>query len=157
MIELIAAHQASFWGLLGLLLLAIEVLAFGMASGLLLFAGIGALLTGMLMVLGIVPDDRLALGVGLFGLCTLASVALLFKPLRRMQQQGQPTASDSDLVGLTFALGEALAADHPARHSFSGIEWRVELAEAAAGQQLEAGMRVRVVEVQVGCFRVVPA
>jgi len=154
MIDYINAHQATFWFILGLAMLAIEVLAFGMASGVLLFAGIGAILTGALMGLGILPATWLA-GIAGFAICSSASAVLLWKPLKRIQDNTvvshKPT---SDLVGHSFRLEQAISLTSPGKTRFSGIEWRVEIADDAGDEQIDAGEKVEVVSVDAGLFRV---
>lgn len=154
MIAYFNAHQTTFWFMIGFALLVIEVLAFGMGSGVLLFAGIGALLTGALMGLGILPATWLA-GIAGFAIGSSASAVLLWKPLKHIQDNTavsqKPT---SDLIGHTFRLEQEISPATPGTTRYSGIEWRVELADNADDDRIEAGASVEVVSVDAGLFRV---
>jgi len=50
------AHQVEFWFALGAVALIIEITILGAGSFVLLFMGIGALATGLLMALGLLPE-----------------------------------------------------------------------------------------------------
>jgi hypothetical protein len=154
MIAYLNAHLATFWFLLGFILLAIEVLAFGMASGVLLFAGIGAVLTGGLMSLGLLPGTWLA-GIGGFAVCSSASAVLLWKPFKRIQDNTTVSHTPtSDLIGHTFRLQQPISHVAPGTTRYSGIEWRVELDDAVAEKEIAMGEKVEVVSVDAGIFRV---
>lgn len=84
MIEYIQSHQSGFWITAGFILLAAEALVFGFATIIILFAGIGALITGLLMTVGVLPETWIA-GVSSFGLSTGIVSILLWKPMRRLQ------------------------------------------------------------------------
>jgi len=157
LIEYFNEHQAAFWVTAGFVILAVEVLAFGLASGVLLFAGIGALATGGLIWLGIVPHTWIA-GIACFAVTTAASALALWKPLKNFQGVGdvipEPT---SDLIGHQFRLDESISVSKPGTTRFSGVEWRVEVADKAGVETIDAGKKVSVVSIDAGIFRVTPA
>ncbi len=153
---MITDHIAEAWLAVGFILLAVELIAFGMASGVLLFAGIGALITGGLLWFGLLPP--LWSGAVLaFGGVTALSVLLLWGPFKRLQSERRvdhrPT---SDLIGLRFRLDREVTAASPGTTRYSGVDWRVEIAADAAQQTIAAGSEVEVVTVDVGLFRVRP-
>ena len=157
MIEYFDANQPAFWFTVGFLLLAIELLAFGFATGLLLFAGIGGLVTGALMWLGIVPHTWLA-GTATFGISSVLSAVLLWKPLLRLQNPGPPAKDNSsDFVGLEFKLKQDVTHQSPGKTRYSGIEWRVELADDIQIDRIDAGQKVTVTSIDVGVLRVKPS
>lgn len=156
MIEYFSSNPASFWFLLGFLLLAIEVVAFGFSSGVLLFGSFGALITGALFWLGVLPQTWL-LGIAVFTISSALCAALLWKPLKKMQsgaEMGQDRSSD--LIGHEFRLTDDVSLTNPGSTRYSGIEWRVELDDQSKEQVLTTGTKVRVSQVQVGVFIVAP-
>ncbi len=158
MIDYFDANQQTFWFAVGFALLVIEALAFGFTSGVVLFAGIGALATGLLFWAGLLPASWAA-GIGSFGLCSALSALLLWKPLLRLQSQKGLTGHDlsSDFIGHEFRLGQTITHAAPGKTQYSGIEWRVEIDDSAAVEQIEVGTKVAVASIDVGVFRVRPA
>lgn len=154
MIEYLHSHQAQFWIAFGFLLLALEVLLLGFSTIILFFAGLGALATGLFMLAGILPTSWIA-GVAGFGISTGLLGVLLWKPLRQLQDRTpakrQPT---SDLIGYRFVLDQDISATQPGKHRYSGVEWKVELANGSDLPELKAGDQVLVDSVDVGIFRV---
>jgi len=156
MMEIIEQHLDTAWFLLGFLLLGIEIVAFGMASGVLLFAGIGALMTGGLLWSGIVPETWIG-SLATFSICTLASAALLWQPLKRIQAgSGNSPQPTSDLIGYTFRLEQEVTRSAPGQIRYSGVQWRVEIDHAAGVEIIADGELVEVVTVDAGLFRVRP-
>lgn len=149
-------NQATIWLALGFLLLAIEAIAFGFASGVLLFGSLGALLTGALLWLSIVPDSFIA-AVACFAVSTALLALVLWGPLKRLQS-GAELGHDrsSDLIGHSFMLSSDASHDSPGVQKYSGINWRVEPAQNLSNVTLGAGTRVVVSAVSVGVFYVEP-
>ena len=126
-LDYINHHHGEFWVAVGFLLLAIEVLVMGMASGVLLFAGLGALATGILIQVGVLPETWVA-GVSSLGISSGVITILLWKPLRRIQGNRAPGKdTSSDLIGLEFVAEQDVTALTPGSQRYSGIQWRVEL------------------------------
>lgn len=156
-LDYINHHHGEFWVAVGFLLLAIEVLVMGMASGVLLFAGLGALATGILIQVGVLPETWVA-GVSSLGISSGVITILLWKPLRRIQGNRAPGKdTSSDLIGLEFVAEQDITALTPGSQRYSGIQWRVELDKDAGVEAVRAGERVVVTSVDVGVFRVKPA
>lgn len=155
--ETILANQATVWFVLGFVLLAIELIAFGFAIGVLLFGGLGALLTGLIVWLNIIPDSFMV-SVACFALSTALITVILWKPLKKLQS-GSELGNDrsSDLIGHTFTLDSDVSTGAHGNHKFSGINWRVEPSEELPPETIEAGTKVKVAAVSVGVFFVEPA
>ncbi len=152
--DYIVNHQAEFWMLLGFLFLIVEV-STGFVTGVFLFAGIGAIITGLLMMLGILPESWIA-GISSTGIASGLSVALLWKPLKKLQ--GSKTLekdNSSDLVGHQFELTSNLDQNTSSNISYSGVNWRVELDNTSEKKSLLQGEQVVVSSVEVGVFKVV--
>ena len=153
--EFISQYQPQFWLLCGFILLAIEATAFGFTSGVLLFAGAGALLTAALMTVGLVPIDWSA-GVTSFALLSGISAGLLWQPLKRLQRETPDERNtSSDFVGHAFELSEEITKTKPGVTRYSGVEWKVKIdGHETDVQSIAQGRRVIVTSIDVGCFHV---
>lgn len=154
MIEYINNNLSGFWIALGFAMLAAEVLLFGFTTIIFLFAGLGALATGLLMMAGILPETWIA-GTACFGITTGLSSGLLWKPLKKMQDKSIPDRKpQGDLVGLEFVLEQDINATNPGNYRYSGINWKVEIDRSCEPTSLSKGQRVEVVSADVGLFKV---
>jgi membrane protein implicated in regulation of membrane protease activity len=155
MVDYINNHLSGFWIALGFVLLAAEVLLFGFTTIIFLFAGLGALLSGLLMNLGVIPETWIA-GTACFGIATGVSSAVLWKPLMKMQDKSSAQQKpSSDLIGLEFVLSEDISTTAPGSYRYSGIDWRVEIDASSDVDALAKGSRVVVVTVAVGVLSVI--
>jgi membrane protein implicated in regulation of membrane protease activity len=152
--DYIVGHQAEFWLFFGFAMLAIEVVT-GFTTGVFLFAGLGALTTGLLMSFAVLPETWIA-GVACTGISSGIITALLWKPLKNLQGN-RPTEKDnsSDLIGHEFVLDTDISVTQPGTTSYSGINWKVEIDKNAGVDKISAGQRVVVSSVEVGVFKVV--
>lgn len=157
-VDYINSHQAEFWIAAGFLLLVLEVAVMGLSTGVLLFGGLGALITGLLMSVGIINETWTA-GVAGTGICTGIITGLLWVPFKRLQKDGRPKKDNSsDFIGMDFVLDEDISQGAPVKYKYSGVEWRVEIDRAASDEtSLSAGSVVEVTSVDAGIFRVKPA
>ncbi|MEM7291804.1 MAG: NfeD family protein [Pseudomonadota bacterium] len=157
MIDFINSNMAGFWIAVGCLLLALEILVLGFSTVIFMFAGIAAILTGLLVLAGVLPPTWIATAAST-GILTGATGVLLWKPFKAMQEGEQPPAGhSSDLIGLEFVLAQDVTRLAPGKHRYSGVDWRVELARSVSEETLAAGSLVSVAEVDAGVFRVTPA
>lgn len=155
MIEYINNHLSEFWIALGFALLAAEVLLFGFTTIIFLFAGLGALTSGLLMSVGLIPETWIA-GTASFGIATGIISALLWKPLMSMQNRAEPPKKPtSDIVGLEFVLMDDITTTSPGSHRYSGVDWQVEIDRSSEASEISKGDHVRVASVEVGVLRVV--
>jgi len=154
MVEYFDVNQHAFWFALGFLLLAVEALVFGFATGVVLFSGIGALITGGLMWSGWLPSTWLA-GIATFGLGSFLSALLLWKPLMKMQR-GNENHKDrsSDFIGHEFRLENLITTSAPGKTRYSGVEWRVEIDDSAGVEPINTGEKVVVTSIDAGVFYV---
>jgi len=158
MIEYIQTHQPGFWITAGFVMLSAEVLLFGFTTIILLFGGLGALITGLLMMFGPLPETWIA-GTACFGITTGIVSTLLWRPLKSMQDDSRmsPQQPSSDLIGYEFVLQQAVTSRQPGTYRYSGVDWKVEIDAGTGIDSLEAGRRVAVSSVDAGIFRVRPA
>jgi membrane protein implicated in regulation of membrane protease activity len=153
MIDYINMHQSGFWIATGFALLAAEVLLFGFTTIIFLFAGLGAIVTGLAMMFGVLPETWTA-GIACFGITTGFVSALLWKPLKNMQDSNVPKKQhSSDFIGYEFVLQQDVTISHHGQHRYSGVDWKVEL-DTSAGNRLSAGQKVVVSSIDAGVLRV---
>ncbi len=154
MMEYISSNFPAYWIALGFALLAIEVLVFGFSTIILLFAGIGAVTTGLLMSVGVLPETWTA-GLASFGIATGISAALLWRPMQKLQNSSaSKSGQSSDFIGIDFILTQDISVTEPGKHPYSGVEWRVEIDKDSEHDSLMKGDRVEVTSVDAGIFRV---
>lgn len=154
--EVVLENQATIWLTIGFILLGIEVVAFGFASGVLLFGSLGALVTGAVLWFELLPNNYIS-GVSCFAVSTAVITALLWIPLRKMQS-GAELGNDrsSDIIGHTFIAETDISRSEHGAHKYSGISWRVEPSRELQKLPIKAGTQVRVSAVSVGVFFVEP-
>lgn len=154
MLEYINNNLSGFWIAIGFTMLAAEVLLFGFTTIIFLFAGLGALITGLLMEADILPQTWIA-GTSCFGITTGICSAILWKPLKKMQDAATPQKRQkSDIVGYEFVLAEDITAALPGKYRYSGIDWKVEIDHSSGIDSIAKGERVVVTSVDVGVLRV---
>lgn len=155
-IDYINQHQGEFWIAFGFTVLAVEVLFFSMTTIVLMFSGLGALVTGLMMLVGLLPETWLV-GIAGFGINSAIITTLLWKPLRHLQGKRTPNRDrSSDFIGLEFVLEQDVTAHTPSRLRYSGVDWRVEIDSEVEADLIPAGQRVAVSSVDVGIFRIKP-
>lgn len=153
--EYINTHQAEFWIILGFILLSIEV-ATGMVTGILLFGSLGSIITGLLMLAGIL-DETWQVGIASTAICAAIVTLALWKPLKNLQNKSVETKDNSsDLIGYEFTLKEDISLLSPGSTRYSGIEWKVEIDTHTDIENITSGSKVKVSSVEVGKFFVKP-
>jgi len=154
-INALSSNQATFWFSLGFLLLVMDILAFGMASGVLLFSSVGALITGALLWFGIIPSTWVY-SIASFAISSTVATFALWMPLKAMQS-GAKLGNDrsSDLIGHQFRVDSNISRTEDGKHRYSGMDWRVRISEDSNEDSIASGSRVRVAGVDAGIFYVV--
>ncbi|RDL45182.1 NfeD family protein [Marinomonas piezotolerans] len=140
----IATYLVEALAILGLVLLAIEVLVLGISTFVLLFAGLGLLLTSLSMYMEWIPTtwQWALIATTIF---TLLTSIVLWPIMKRAQQTSEHKTVNSDLIGHTFVLPEDVAPDKQVTYRFSGIEWRL-----ISSEPIAKSTQVEVVNLQVG-------
>jgi membrane protein implicated in regulation of membrane protease activity len=135
---------------LGIAMLAIEVGLLGFSVFILFFLGLASITTGLLMVLGLLPQTLVAAfgGVALLG---LLYAVVLWKPLKNMQNSGAQAEVKGDFIGYHFVLAGNCGPNDYSVHRMSGVDWNVR-SEAP----LATGTEVEVIRVEVGLLTVRP-
>ena len=136
--------------ILGVIALIIEVAILGFATFVLFFVGLSLVFSGGLIYAGLLEANWLtALWVN--ALLTAALAALLWKPLKRLQDSRESTEVHSDFAELTFTLEQDVDTQGGYKYAYSGIEWQVK-----SQHPLVKGTSVKVVKKEVGVFWVEP-
>ena len=141
-------HDYFLFALAGICLL-IELSVLGL-TGPLLFIAIGCLVTGLLITLKITNDYHVELV--LVALISLASAAILWNPLKKIQDKERGPETSSDMVGKILPV-TALITQHDGRVSYSGIEWLARL-DSSSSDAIEPGNKVKVTGVDGTIFLV---
>ncbi|MHA2940017.1 NfeD family protein [Vibrio sp. RC27] len=146
--DYILSNLAQSYVVIGLLLLAIEVLVLGFSTFVLIFVGIGMIAVGVLMFLGVFPETVMN---SLLATAIISTLVALFswKPMKRLQNKVDSTKTTNDMIGHRFFLTDELLVGHRVNHRYSGIEWKVK-----AKQPIEAGTEVQIVHMEVGLLTV---
>lgn len=146
--EYILLHLPQSLIVLGLILLAIEVMVLGFSTFVLFFIGVGTIITGALMAIGFIPETIL---MSLLATAILSTLIALFswKPMKRMQNKVDEKQVNNDVIGHQFILTNELAIGKTITHRYSGINWQVK-----AKQHLLAGIEVKIIAMEVGLLTV---
>lgn len=115
------------WYLIAGISFVVELSIMGL-SGPLLFFAIASLSTGILVSIGIIEGwQSEILSVGLL---TALVAALLWKPLKSLQNSKDKTDNSSDMVGLQVPVSAEITAI-AGTIRYSGINWQARLADEA--------------------------
>jgi len=144
----IVSHLPQTLVVIGLILLAIEVLVLGFSTFVLFFIGIGTIVTAGLMASGLIPTTGLT---ALLATAIIAAIVALlsWKPMKRIQNKVDVKQIDNDIIGQRFFLSEALPFAQAITQRYSGIDWQVR-----AKQALPAGTEVKIIKMEVGLLTV---
>jgi len=132
----------------GLILLAIEVLVLGFSTFVLFFIGIGSIASAGLMALGLIPITGLTALLATAIIATIVAI-VSWKPMKRIQNKVEIKQIDNDIIGQHFFLAEALPLGQAITHRYSGIDWQVR-----AKINLSAGTEVKIIKMEVGLLTV---
>lgn len=134
----------SLWLLVGAMLVVAEAFV---APGVgLLFAGIGAIIAGLLIGFGLLPADNLVLQFAVFFAFTAATAALLWKKIKGFRQ-GKETYSN--IVGDGAVVeSDALKKGMDGKIKWSGTMMKARLIENAVVPQISKGAEVIIEELR---------
>ncbi|MCJ8312283.1 MAG: NfeD family protein [Saccharospirillaceae bacterium] len=112
----------------------IELSVMGL-SGPLFFFAIATLLTGILSSLGILNNWQIE--IASVGVLTTVSAVVLWKPLKKFQNQGGGPDTSSDMIGKTVPSASEIT-KVSGHIRFSGINWNARLDESESESIAEA-------------------
>lgn len=143
---------SAIWLLTGAALLALE--AFGFPGVGFLFAGLGAILVGLLVELGLIATEALVAQWAVFFLATALSAILLWQKLKRWRLNPE-SPQYSNIVGTEAMVTQTLIADLEGQVKWSGTLMRARLAPGTVAELL-AGAPVIVRQVDGNVLIVAP-
>ena len=146
--EYILSHLSQSFIVLGLILLAIEVLVFGFSTFVLFFIGVGAIASGVLMMMGLVPETVLN-SVLATAIISIVVALVSWKPMKSIQNKVEVSHVDNDMIGHRFLLSDDLPVGKTVTHRYSGIDWQVK-----AKTELAMGTEVEITNIEVGILTV---
>ena len=149
--DLISQNLPQALMVIGIIALIIEVTVLGLSTIILLFLGLSLLTSGLLMVAGVLPETITA-ALWSNTIITAVLALLLWKPMKRMQENVDSKQINSDFADLTFVLAEDVSDKEITTHQYSGISWQLK-----STQPISAGTKVIVVKKEVGVMWVAPA
>lgn len=146
--DLLTDNLAETLVVIGLALLAIEIVVLGFSTFVLFFVGVAAVFSGFLMYIGLIPDTMLnaLLSVGIF---TAVTAFFAWKPLRNMQNDVESKHVEGGLVGHSFVLDDDVSPSQNPNYRYSGIEWKL-----TSEEEIKAGTEVEVAQADVGVFHI---
>lgn len=130
----------------GIALLIIEVAILGFATFVLFFMGCSMIITGVLMLIGVL-DATYITAFWSNALVTAILAALLWKPLKKSQQNSDADKETPTTIDHQFVLEDDADAQGLTHHQYSGIQWKVK-----SQQPLTKGTLVKVVRAEVGAL-----
>ena len=143
-------YQPQIFVSIGVVLIIIESMVLGMSTGILLIAGVGAILTGAVTQFFYSPDTFASI-LATYALSTIVSAVVVWPILQRMNRDlDNRSVNQSDFVGQTLILEQTLSAGKPVKQRFSGVDWTVYLDGDDANDKLASGSRVTIVSAEVG-------
>jgi membrane protein implicated in regulation of membrane protease activity len=130
----------------GIALLIIEVAILGFATFVLFFMGCSMVITGLLMLFGIL-DATYITAFWSNAVVTGILAALLWQPLKRSQQSSGADKETPTTISHQFVLEHDVDSQGSTHHKYSGIKWKVK-----SQQPLVKGTMVKVVKADVGAL-----
>jgi len=132
----------------GLILLAIEILVLGFSTFVLFYIGCGAIITGILISMGILPRDLL-FASGSVAVISGIVALVSWRPLKSLQSNVEYSKPSNDMIGDRFLLDQDLAQGQSITVKYSGIDWIVR-----SDKPILLGCEVEIVDVSVGKMQV---
>ena len=142
MIDYFSQHHDYLFYAIAAICLLIEIAFLGM-SGPLLFVAIGSFITGVFLSLGLV--HLFSVAVVLLAGFSVASAALLWHPLKKLQNKAVGPETSSDMVGKVLSVTSRIT-QVDGRVSYSGVEWLARL-DNSSSESVEPENRVVVTSV----------
>ena len=144
MLQHLLEHHEQIFYLIGGVSLVVELAVLGL-GGPLLFFGLAAFVTGILIRLGVISGweaEIFTLGIttGLFAL-------VMWKPLKKFQNAGGGPDSSSDMVGMTVPASMQID-QNSGKVRYSGIDWIARLSPDAGVDSIADGQMCTIVGIE---------
>ncbi|RYY76896.1 MAG: NfeD family protein [Gammaproteobacteria bacterium] len=142
MISYFAQHHDHLFYAIAAICMLVEISFLGL-SGPLIFVAAGSLITGIFLSLGFIHS--LSVSFVLLAGFSIATTALLWGPLKKLQNKSSESETSSDMVGKILPVTMRITKAN-GRVSYSGIEWLARL-DGANSEPVEVHERVEVTSV----------
>jgi len=146
--EWLTSNFSTFLVSLGIVLLVIEIALLGFSVFILFFIGMACIVTGLLTMIGVLPETLIA-AFGSVAILTLLLAVLMWKPLKKMQESGGAHEVKGDFIGHSFQLLHDISQTAYSSYRMSGVDWKVK-----SDVPISAGTMVEVVKTEVGMLTV---
>ncbi|WP_100641723.1 NfeD family protein [Alteromonas facilis] len=134
---------------IGVLLLILEVLV-GFTTVLMMTLGLSMMITSGLMYADILEENMLHAFIAVAVLDSIL-LAILYRPMKKMQHDKAPNEVKSDLIGNTFDVDSDIEPGQRAMQKYSGVNWQIK-----CQSPLKKGELVKITHVDVGVLHVEP-
>lgn len=141
------------WYLMAGISFVIELSIMGL-SGPLFFFALASLVTGILVSIGFI--DGWQSEVLTVGLLTAIIAAVLWKPLKSLQNSKKKTDNSSDMIGLTVPVSSEINSTSGSIR-YSGINWQARLADDANVDLINEQSQCQIVAITGNTMLVKPA
>lgn len=143
------------WLIAGALLLALD--AFGLPGIGFLFAGLAAVLVGVLVHFSVIAPENWLLQAGAFTGATALLALLLWRKLKNWRTNPEASDSFNNIVGDTATIGkDGLEKDKIGQVSWSGTTMMAQIDPACSQEHFEEGAMVRISAVKGNTLFVAP-
>lgn len=124
--------------------LIVDMVFFGFGTFILIFLGGSLLISGLAMLVGILPST---MDAALWSNAILTAIlgVVLWKPLRRIQNKNGSKQITNDFASDPFVLKQDVDIQGLTEHMYSGVRWKLR-----SHQPISQGTLVEVVKVEVG-------
>ncbi|MCZ2721410.1 NfeD family protein [Marinomonas sp. 15G1-11] len=146
MFDFISNNIAHSMIALGIVLLIVEVLVLGFSTFVLFFLGLSFIITGGLMLADILPVTFSSILLSNALACIFLAL-VLWKPLKKMQDNTETKTIKSDFTGIQLTTIEEISDTSTPEYKYSGIMWKLKSTEL-----IPENTRVEVIKAEVGTF-----
>ena len=152
---LLTLEPTYLWLILAGLCIAIEAMGFSGVG--FLFSGLAALITSLIIHLGIIDMENVLMQVAAFFALTTTFALLLWKPLKKWRTNQDSGQEFNNMIGdVAVITQEGLQRGKQGKVSWSGTTMYAEIAESCPTDRLEGGILVEITEVEGNTLIVKP-
>jgi len=151
----IALDASYIWLIIGAVLLAVE--AFGVPGIGFLFAGLAAILVGLLVDFSVIAMDDYILQTGAFFAATALFAVVLWKKLKQWRTSSSKDKEYQNIIGDKAIVGRGgLQKGQTGQVSWSGTTMMAEIEENATVDGIKEGVVVKIIDVRGSKLIVAP-
>ncbi|WP_187649145.1 NfeD family protein [Candidatus Photodesmus katoptron] len=130
--------------ILGIILITIEVSIFGISTFVFLFAGLGMISSGFLMIFSFINSSFISAFLST-SILTILFFLILWKPFKILQNKLDTRKIKTDFHSKEFILENDIDILSKSTHWYSGIQWEIKCL-----QPIKKGTLVQIDKIEVG-------